>query len=210
MSRDALLVGSVLAFLGLVVVPGLVLLVYLAVRRARLYTRALDAWAAGRGVQLSSTYPTPSFRTSLDGVAVRLSHPVRYRHHRNGRRREYHYHLEVQIPTHLGDLTVRRTGNFAHQLIDFVFQEQDIQLGDAAFDKAYVIQTSQPDAARGWLLGPRRDAMEQAQRELEGLELPAFVLARNGLQLAGKGHFPVEKLDPAIAVLSRLALMLAR
>lgn len=210
MSRDALLLGSVLAFLGFVVVPGLVLLFYLAIRRARLYTRALDEWAARRGVQLSSTYPTPSFRASLDGVAVRLSHPVRYRHHRNGRRREYHYHLEVQIPTHLGDLTLRSTGNLAHQLIDFVFQEQDIQLGDAAFDKAYVIQTSQPDAARGWLVAPRREAIAQAQRELEALGLPNLFLARNGLQLGGREHFPVEKLDPAIAVLARLALTLAR
>jgi hypothetical protein len=116
----------------------------------------------------------------------------------------------VQIPTNLGDLSVRRSGNIATQFLDFVFQEQDIQLGDAAFDKAYVIQTAQPDAARGWLIAPRREAIEQAQRELESLDLPNFFLARNGLQLAGKNHFPVEKLDAAIAVLARLALSLAR
>ena len=100
-------------------------------------------------MQLSSSYPTPSFRANLDGVAVRLSHPIHYRHHRNGRRREYRFHLEVQIPTHLDDLTVRRSGNLAAQFLDFVFQEQDIQIGDPAFDKAYIIQTAQPDAARG-------------------------------------------------------------
>lgn len=210
MSRDALLVGSMLGFIGLVVVPGLILLFYFAMRRARIYTRALDEWAARRGVQLISTYPSPSFRANLDGVAVRLSHPIHYRHHRNGRRREYRFHIEVQIPTQLGDLTVRRSGNIAAQFLDFVFQEQDIQLGDAAFDKAYVIQTAQPDAARGWLIEPRREAIEQAQRELESLDLPNFFLARNGLQLAGKNHFPVEKLDAAIAVLARLALSLAR
>ena len=149
MSRDALLVGSMLGFLGLVVVPGLILLFYFAMKRARIYTRALDAWAARRGVQLSSVYPSPSFRATLDGVSVRLSHPIHYRHHRNGRRREYRFHLEVQIPTHLGDLTVRRSGNIAAQFLDFVFQEQDIQVGDPAFDKAYIIQTAQPDAARG-------------------------------------------------------------
>ena len=210
MSRDALLVGSMLGVLGLVVVPGLILLFYFAMRRARIYTRALDEWAARRGVQLSATYPTPSFRARLDGVDVALVPSVHYRHHRFGRRPEYAYRLEVQVPTHLGDLSVQRRGNLAVRLTDFVLQSPDIEVGDAAFDNAYIVQATQPDAARGWLTAPRREAIEQAQRELHALGLPNTSLARNSVRLEDANHFPVEKLDAAIAVLARLALLLAR
>ena len=209
-NRDAILFGSICAFLGLVVVPGLTLLFYFAIRNARAYVRALDVWVARRGVQLTSGYPTPAFRAVLDNVEVQLIHPVVIQHHRQARRRRYRFHLQVAIPVPLGDLTVRHRGNLASQLIDFVFQEQDIEVGDAAFDQAYVIQTTQVDAARALLDRRRREAFDHAQRELTALALPTVLLNRNALHLTGENHFPVEKLDAAIAILARLTHALAR
>ncbi len=91
------------------------------------------------------------------------------------------------------------------ELIDHVGGQKDVVIGDEVFDRTFVISTAHDDVARRFFTPPVRTALLESLAALRALGLGEVVLARNAIHLEGRGHFPVESLDPAIAAMARMA-----
>ena len=91
------------------------------------------------------------------------------------------------------------------ELIDHVGGQKDVVIGDEVFDRTFVISTAHADVARRFFTPPVRTALLESLAALRALGLGEVVLARNAIHLEGRGHFPVESLDPAIAAMARMA-----
>jgi hypothetical protein len=170
------------------------------------YRDAITAWSVRRGVSLLTPHPGASFEALLDGARVRLGHQNR-RIRMGGRRRElWSFQLVADVPAPMGDLVVRPHHGALGDLFDSFTQGlRDVQVGDPAFDQAFIVSTAHDDAARAFFTPAMRAAFLEALAAARALGIEALSVEGNTVQLRARGFVPVEKLDPAIALLARLA-----
>lgn len=175
--------------------------------QARRYRDAITEWSTRRNVSLLTPHPSVSFDAQLDGARVRLGHRNR-RIRMNGRRRElWTFQLVADVPVPMGDLVVRPHHGAISDLFDSLTQGlRDVQVGDPAFDQAFIVSTAHDDAARAFFTPPMRAAFLQALTSARAIGMDGLSIEGGTVQLHGRGFVPVEKLDPAIALIARLAL----
>ncbi|MBN8612611.1 MAG: hypothetical protein J0L92_18600 [Deltaproteobacteria bacterium] len=178
--------------------------------QTRRYRDAITEWSSRRGVSLLTPHPGVSFQAQLDGANVRLGHRNR-RLRTNGRRREHWtFQLVADVPAPMGDLVVRPHQGALSDLFDSLTQGlRDVQVGDEAFDRTFIVSTAHDDAARAFFTPPRRAAFLEALSSARAIGLEGLSVETGTVQLHGRGFVPVEKLDAAIAILAKLALACA-
>lgn len=174
--------------------------------QTRRYRDAITEWSTRRGVALLTPHPGVSFQAQLDGANVRLGHRNR-RFRTNGRRREHWtFQLVADVPVPMGDLVVRPHQGAISDLFDSMTQGlRDVQVGDPTFDQAFVVSTAHDDAARAFFTPAMRAAFLQALASARAIGIEGLSIEGGTVQLHGRGFVPVEKLDPAIALIARLA-----
>ncbi len=203
-AEAAVLICPVLLFLF-----GLVAFVAYRMRQTSQYRDAITEWSTRRSVALLTPHPGVSFEAQLDGTRVRLGHRNR-RTRASGRRREHWtFQLVADVPAPMGDLVVRPHQGALTELFDALTGLRDVQVGDAAFDQAFIVSTAHDEQARAFFTPPMRAAFLQALASARAIGMDGLSVEANTVQLHGRGFVPVEKLDPAIALIARLALACA-
>lgn len=150
-------------FFGLLIAFVIVMAVWGEKRRRALHERWVG-WAAARGVALSGSYPMVQITGTLHGVGIQVvTHKFRHRT-RRGHRTSYKHEVIATPLVSIGDLALSREGFFAS--IGKSFGGQDIQVGDPAFDAAFVVRSANEHAARAVLTPAVCAALLDAQRTL--------------------------------------------
>ena len=72
-------------------------------------------------------------------------------------------------------------------------------------ESPFIVSTAHDDAARAFFTPAMRAAFLEALAAARALGLEGLSVEGNTVQLRARGFVPVEKLDPAIALLARLA-----
>lgn len=125
------------------------LFVHVSKRRKRLMA-GWTAYAQQRGLAMTGSYPTIRLQGARDGVAIQISQWTESRGADRGRHRVIVSEVSAPLVAPSGDLQVYAEGVFAK--IGKALGGQDIQLGDPAFDQAFIVRCSNP--AMAGALGP--------------------------------------------------------
>ena len=172
---------------------------FIAVAHNRRMQAQWVEYASARGMQLSGHFPMIQLAGALHGVGVSMVTHRHVRHSRRGRRVSYTHELIATPRMHLGDLAISREGFFAS--VGKVFGGQDIQTGNHAFDRAFVIKSQNEHAARLVLTPAVMHALLTAQSRLADV----FVEA-GGVRVIHQGTASPATLDAQLDTLARVAV----
>ena len=128
--------------------------------------------AKANGLSGSGTWPQMAMSGTIDGVGVGLRHEreVTYRHNsradRDDRQVKAWCEAHASLPVSTGDLKVAEEGIFAK--LGKLVGMQDIQTGDAKFDKRFSVKSSDPERAKQLLTQRAREALLALEDGLRG------------------------------------------
>lgn len=132
---------------GIIIVGVIVLIVVAAQQQQK---RTVAAWSEaarhlGLQVESRSSFSSPLITGTLDGIPVRVDSYSR----RHGNNSTTYTRYQVRYPSAGFDFELKREGGLAR--IGRFFGIRDVETGDAAFDEAFKISTSDPARLREFL-----------------------------------------------------------
>lgn len=157
-------------------------------RKIKARMRALGEYARARGLELQGSYPKVHLSGTLHGVPIQLVTREHVQPHGSGASLAYTHEIAATPSVNLGDLAVSREGFF--QSRGKVLAGQAIQVGDPAFDQAFAVRSSDPNAARAVLTPNVCAALLQARARAPEIFIEA------GAVRTVRGGSPIQLLAP--------------